>query len=171
MYILNRDEFYRFEIVENQRINILYYYRTFAGTIREQVFYEAYSIVTKDGMLGITDDMNKEKAQLFVKLLLFMEKTQVTLEIVKARSGKVVFDKTKGDEGKLRNLSGMDVQLVTSNWNKAVVVEGDIDVIGHFKLIWTGPGRKILELRWWKPHVRDGYVRGVGKNKADEKEE
>jgi hypothetical protein len=172
MYILNKNEFYRFQIIEGYRINVLHFFKKsdiMVMDIIPDLVYDSWSIILEEGVLAAMPSQDKEIGETFVKLLLFIEKSEIEYYLVQKRSGKVVFG--KGDEGKVRNESGIDVTVVNSNWNKVLIMQGETSVEGHFKLIWVGAGRTQLALRWWSSHTRGAHVRRAGKDIQKDKEE
>jgi hypothetical protein len=171
IYILNKDEFFRFNVDKGYRINVLYFRRNSDKVWNgiPDLNYDCWSIILNDGILAMLPSQDKSKGELFIKLLLFIEKSQIEYYLVQKKSGKVVFG--KGDEGKVRNESGIDVTVVNSNWNKVLIMQGETPVEGHFKLIWVGAGRSQLAIRWWSSHTRGAHVRRAGRDTQKDKEE
>lgn len=155
IYIPGKDEFYRFNKI-NGRINILH----FRKTSEVSLWYDCYSIILNDGFLALMPSQNKEFAERFIKLLLFIELGEITFHHLKPNE-KVTYGK-KGDE-KAKNETGFQVTLVNSNWNKIIIVEGDIAVKGYFGIRWVGEGRKTFRLSWIREHTRSGYIRSAGR--------
>jgi hypothetical protein len=158
MYITEREEFYRF-IKNEHRINILHYYYSGSG-IPLDYRYDCYSILLNEGILAQAPYQDKERAEKFIRILLFMELGEITINVV-APNGKVKYG--KGGDDKLKNESGMDAILVTTNWNKITVVQGDIPVRGHTRVVRCGVGRSDYKLRWISDYVKQGYTRHAGK--------
>jgi hypothetical protein len=158
MYIPNKDEFYRFTKTDT-RVNVLHYYYSGSG-IPMDYRYDCYSIILNEGILAQAPYQNKEMAERFIRFLLFMELGEITINVVHP-NGKVKFGKS--GEDKIKNEAGLDAILVTTNWNKITVVQGEIPVRGHTRVQPCGVGRSDYKLIWINDFVKQGYTRHSGK--------
>jgi len=158
MYITGKDEFFRFQKTDT-RINVLHYVKN-----EIEYRYDCFSIILNDGMLATMPQYNdRNRAEFFVKLLLFMEMGETTIRIVKP-SEKYKYGK-KGDE-QVKNEAGIEVIMVTTDWNKIVVVEGDFNVSAHLRIQRVGKGRMEYAMVWVSEYTKHGYIRR-GKNQLN----
>ncbi len=155
-YITSKNEFYRFNVEEKKRINILNY-RLEDTPLGKQYWYDSYSILLGTGELATLPTQKQEHAMRFIKCLLYIELGEVETVFVKAKYGKLKYGK-KGDD-KLKNESALDVVLVNSSWNKAIVVVGKSTTSGHFRVQPYGPRTKpYYRVKWISEYTRDTFV-------------
>jgi hypothetical protein len=157
IFILDKDNFYRFDKTDT-RVNILNYRRI----APDYVVYDAYSIILDDGILGINQYQNREQATTFIQLLLFIELGEITTQVLRAKGGKVVFG--KGGDDKVKNDTGLEVQLINSTWNRITIVQGGFTVRQHLRIQPCGKGRTDYRMVWVSAYTKQSYIRGAGKN-------
>ena len=160
-YITNKNEFYRFNIEKNNRINVLNY-RLEEGPFGLQYWYDSYSILLGTGELATLPTQKQEHAIRFVKCLLYVELAEVETIFVNAKFGRHRYGK-KGDD-KIKNESSLDVVLVNSTWNKALVTVGESVTSGHFRVQPYGPRENpYYKIKWISEYTRGSFVRKPGK--------
>jgi hypothetical protein len=160
-YITGKNEFYRFNIEEKNRINVLNY-RLEDGPFGLQYWYDSYSILLGTGELATLPTQKQDHAMRFVKYLLYVELADVETVFVKARLGKFKYGK-KGDD-KIKNESDIDVVLVNSNWNRALVMVGESTTSGHFRVQPYGPRENpYYRIKWISEYTRGSFVKKPGK--------
>lgn len=187
-YIINRHEFFRFKVVEKKEIYILHFYKDPNLSEEEFDFYRnmnfplaefnGYKFDTfkiyideekyPDGFMPENElwgqnPINKER---FVKLLLFVELSEPTIEIVKDNQ-KIKLDDSweKSMDGKVKNESGVNVILVNTMWNKVIINDSGFSVKGHIRIQPYGPGRTLYKPIWIDEFQKSGYIRGIEKIK------
>ena len=187
-YILNRHEFFRFKVVEKKEIYILHFYKDPHLSDEEFDFYRnmnfplaefnGYKFDTfkiyideekyPDGFMPENElwGQNPINKQRFVKLLLFVELSEPTIEIVKDNQ-KVKLDDSweKSMDGKVKNESGVNVILVNTMWNKVIINDSGFSVKGHIRIQPYGPGRTLYKPIWIDEFQKSGYIRGIEKLK------
>lgn len=100
------------------------------------------------------DDMEKRTVKKFIQLLLFVELSELVVEILqpKQKTG------TKKTERYL-NESNSDIVIVDSKWNVISVRTEGFTVEGHWRFQPCGVGRLEREYIWIKTFEKHGYVR------------
>ncbi len=162
-YMTGKNEFFRFDIEERSRINILNY-RIEESTQGDKCLYDSYSIILGTGELATLPTQNNELAIKFIKCLLYIELGDISSVEVKAKIGKVKFG-IKGDD-KLKNDSGLDVVLINSTWNKTTILVGESVTTGHFRIQPYGPrDNTYYKVKWIKEYTRGSFIRGASKFK------
>jgi hypothetical protein len=66
-------------------------------------------------------------------------------------------------QGKIINTTPFPITVINNTWNITKVINGDIPVIGHAQVYWTGTGRTVPKLIYKEPFVKGGYTRKSGK--------
>lgn len=66
-------------------------------------------------------------------------------------------------QGKIINTLPCSITVINNTWNVTKIMTGDIPVIGHAQVYWTGQGRQIPKLIFKEPFVKQGYTRISGK--------
>ena len=187
-YILNRHEFFRFKVVEKKEIYILHFYKDPQLSDEEFDFYRNMNIPYAefngykfdtfkiyideekypDGFMPENElwNQNPINKQRFVKLLLFIELTEPTIEIVRDNQ-KIKLDSSweKSMDGKVKNESGVNVILVNTMWNKVIINDSGFSVKGHIRIQPYGPGRTLYKPIWIDEFQKSGYIRGIEKIK------
>ena len=187
-YIINRHEFFRFKVVERKEIYVLHFYKDPQLSDEEFDFYRnmnvpyaefnGYKFDTfkiyideekyPDGFMPENElwNQNPINKQRFVKLLLFIELTEPTIEIVKDNQ-KIKLDDSweKSMDGKVKNESGVNVILVNTMWNKVIINDSGFSVKGHIRIQPYGPGRTLYKPIWIDEFQKSGYIRGIEKLK------
>lgn len=69
--------------------------------------------------------------------------------------------------GKFINVLPFPVTVINNTWNVTVISNGQITVIGHAQIYWTGPGRTIPKLIYKEPFTKEGYTRRSGKELSE----
>lgn len=167
IYIINKDEFLKYRIYEGSRINIVHFYREHITIIDKrfvQTKYDSYAIDLEDKEYKHLPGQKIENIHKFVKLLLFIELAEITYEIVLPNRKLKVDLGDKADKGFFNGV-GIDVTVVNTTWNKAVIVAGEFSVRGHLRVQPWGEGRKNYKLIWIDDYVKKGYVRNASKEK------
>lgn len=62
-------------------------------------------------------------------------------------------------QGKIVNDLSVPITIINSKWNVTSIRTEGFSVSGHFKLVWTGEGRKVSKMVFVQPYEKNGYVR------------
>lgn len=158
MYVTGVNDFFRIWKTD-ERVNILtFFYKMYEGQLH--LWYDSYSILLDKGEFGMIPSQDQERGHKIIKLLLFVELGEVSVKKVQVQH-KIKYGERKDEN--IYNDSGLDnVYLVTSNWNKIVVVEGGFKVRGHLRVQPVGTGRSYYKLVWVREYEKGSYVRKSG---------
>ena len=190
-YILSKNEFYRFWINEGNSIHIAHFYPdlNFSGSMAEimgsnlpdnfksmshlpVLKWDTFVIRLKDypnGFMPVDPESNNEAKEYFVKLLMFIELSEVVYHYIKPNQ-KVNVSPTPGRnfDNKIKNEAGVDVTFVTTNWNKVLVVNGEFTVSGHLRIQPYGHNRSDYKLIWIEEYKKSGYMRRAIRDRDSE---
>jgi hypothetical protein len=158
MYVVGVGDFYRF-YKEKGRINVLNYFITDKDGYN--LWYDGYSILLDKGEMAMLPSQDKERGRRFVQMLLYVELGDITVKKIKV-GDKVKYGSTH-DEQIFNDTDLKNVYLVTSNWNKIVLVEGGFKVRGHFRVQPCGVGRTQYKIVWVREYEKGSFVRMQGK--------
>lgn len=158
-YIISKTEFYRFQIIKSQRINVVRWFMTNIGQPDAMIRYESSAILLDEkNEIAYYPGQDEEAKKKFVKLLLFVKLSEPEVMVMHP-SQKVKQDiGLNGKENKLKNESGYYVTLVNTLWNKLITVEGSA-VRGHIRIQPYGPGKKLYKPIWIDEFERGEYTR------------
>jgi len=118
-----------------------------------------------DGYMPVNPLEDNNNKEFFTKLLLFIELSEIEVVEVKPNQ-KIKINPVAGRnfDNKLKNESGIPVTLVSTNWNKIIIVgQNEFTVSGHFRFQPYGPSRSLEKLIWIdefkkKPFIRRGRL-------------
>lgn len=150
IYVTGKDEFYRW-YKEEGIINVLRFQRH-----QEKVDYDCYRILLDDGTLRLADFQDRDQAERFINLLLFIELGQVDYLYVPPK-GKVKWS-SSGEDRLLNEAEIVNAYVVNSHWNKIVKINGVQTVSGHLRIQPYGPGRAQYKVIWIEEYTKGGGV-------------
>jgi hypothetical protein len=158
-YIINKTEFYRFQVIKGKRINVVRWFMTNINQPNAMINYESFAILLNENSeITYYPGQSEEAKEKFVKLLLFVKLSEPELFIIHPNQ-KIKEDiGFSGKENKLKNESGYDVTLVNTLWNKIITVEGST-VRGHIRIQPYGPGRRFYKPIWIDEFEKGEYTR------------
>ncbi len=165
-YIINKTEFFRFYIHPERIIHIAYFKSTTLPDGRPYVHYDIFGIRLNKGdayMAGVPgqDETAKQK---FIKLLLFIELSEIVFKQIKPFQKTIVDNITGGKyENKIINQTGYNVIFVGTNWNKTIIVSGQFSVSGHIRIQPFGTGRSHYKPIWIEEYQKSGYMKKAPK--------
>lgn len=153
--IIQVDENTCFKYIKNEYSIYVQFFRE--DRIKDQIYVSEFfvSLINEDGQQYVTSSLNvrDEDMDLFLRVITFIELTDVTLKFIlpKESKGNVM----KGDF--IKNSSNNKIILVNTNWNVRVIRLGTIDVSGHFRLQPYGG----VNNRYYKYIFIEPYTKGL----------
>lgn len=158
MYMLSPDEF----IVMRKNGQDIHILRFLASPNEKGVYYQwnfTRIDIEENYISTSNDDFATESISLFLKLITFVELTEIdVIEI----PGYSKFGTR--NTGKIMNETDLKITIIDSRWNTVVIRTEGFDVSGHFSLRAVGKGRTEKKLIWINPYRKHGYIRNAKLN-------
>jgi hypothetical protein len=185
-YILSKEEFFRFRVVEGKVIYVMHFFKDpnidpytvqrMKSAFGEQKHplkdfleyrFETFIIYLDeekypDGYMPDNEiiGQNFKNKERFIKLLLFIELSEVEIiEVGSNRKARLNPNWEKSLEGRVKNETEVDVILVNTSWNKITINTEGFDVSGHIRIQPYGPGRSYYKPIWIEEYQKQGFVR------------
>lgn len=172
-YLLGKNEFFRFYVepdgipaaqelhkMSNANFSGITILHMSCDHEEESIIRTTFNIDFEEGIISLEnlEDYHWQLAQRLLRLIIFVEMSEPEIVVVEnGATGRR--NPAKPWESPLKNLSGVTIRRVHSDWNKFIVHTSEIGVKGFLRLQACGPQYSLRRLVWVKAHTRKGFIR------------